>query len=94
MAEGHDTRASIADGEQVLAYAENGSIKRLRVGAEAAEENLRALLKEVYAQAGVKGVRAACCGVASATHAGDAGVDHGGFQDFGVRALARSWATR
>ena len=62
---GTRTRASIVAGERVLAHAENGSIKRLRVGAEAAEEHLRALLKEVYAQAGVTGVSAACVGVAS-----------------------------
>ena len=41
------------DGDRALAFAESGSIKRLRVGAEAAEENLRAILKDVYAQAGV-----------------------------------------
>lgn len=63
---GTRTRAAIADGEKILAFAENGSIKRLRVGAEAAERNLRALLSEVYRQAGVSGVRAACAGVASA----------------------------
>src|SRR6202453_4920260 len=68
---GTRTRASIvavnggvAD-EQVLAHGENGSIKRLRVGAEAAEANLRELLKDVYAQAGVSSVTAASCGVAS-----------------------------
>ena len=54
---GTRTRASIVNGEQVLAFAENGSIKRLRVGAQAAEEHLRELLAEVYAQAGVNGVR-------------------------------------
>jgi hypothetical protein len=43
-------------GEQVLAHAEGGSIKRLRVGAEVAETNLRAILTEVLAQAGVKTV--------------------------------------
>jgi N-acetylglucosamine kinase-like BadF-type ATPase len=63
---GTRTRASIIAGERILAHAENGSIKRLRVGAEAAEEHLRALLKEVYAQAGVSGIPAASCGVASA----------------------------
>jgi len=68
---GTRTRASIVAvhagvaGEQVLAHGENGSIKRLRVGAEAAEANLRELLKDVFAQAGVTGVSAACCGVAS-----------------------------
>ena len=64
---GTRTRASIVTGERQLAYAESGSIKRLRVGAEIAEENLRALLKDVYAQAGVTGVRAASVGVASAS---------------------------
>jgi N-acetylglucosamine kinase-like BadF-type ATPase len=67
---GTRTRASIVASEQVLAHAEGGSIKRLRVGAEVAEENLRALLKEVYAQAGVSGLRAASAGVASATMPG------------------------
>jgi N-acetylglucosamine kinase-like BadF-type ATPase len=67
---GTRTRASIVAGEQVLAHAEGGSIKRLRVGAEVAEENLRELLKEVYAQAGVTGLRAASAGVASATMPG------------------------
>jgi N-acetylglucosamine kinase-like BadF-type ATPase len=67
---GTRTRASIVDGERVLAFAESGSIKRLRVGAEAAEENLRALLQDVFAQAGVKSVFAASCGVASASMPG------------------------
>ena len=67
---GTHTRASIVDGDRVLAFAESGSIKRLRVGAEAAEANLRAVLKDVYARAGVKTVRAASCGVASATMPG------------------------
>ena len=35
---GTRTRASIVEGDRVLAFAENGSIKRLRVGAEAAED--------------------------------------------------------
>lgn len=64
---GTRTRASIVAGEKTIAYAESGSIKRLRVGAEAAEHNLRALLAEAFAQAGVKTVDAACVGVASAT---------------------------
>lgn len=72
---GTRTRASIvdaaaADGKLVLAFAESGSIKRLRVGARAAEENLRALLREVYAHAGVTCVEAASVGVASATMPG------------------------
>lgn len=67
---GTRTRASIVDGERVLAHTESGSIKRLRVGEKVAEANLRTLLKEVYAQAGVTGVRAATAGVASATMPG------------------------
>jgi N-acetylglucosamine kinase-like BadF-type ATPase len=67
---GTRTRASLVAGERRLAYAENGSIKRLRVGAEAAEANLRALLREVYAQAGVAVVRTASVGVASASMPG------------------------
>lgn len=72
---GTHTRASIVDssaanGKETLAFAESGSIKRLRVGAQAAQENLRALLTEVYAQAGVKALDAASVGVASATMPG------------------------
>jgi N-acetylglucosamine kinase-like BadF-type ATPase len=81
---GTRTRAAIADGERVLARAENGSIKRLRVGAEAAEKNLRALLTDVFAQAGVKGARAACCGVASSTMPGVKEWIQAVFHDFGV----------
>jgi N-acetylglucosamine kinase-like BadF-type ATPase len=72
------------DGDRILAHAENGSIKRLRVGAEAAEANLRALLKDVFAQAGVSGVDAATCGVASATMPGVAEWITDVFNDFGV----------
>ncbi len=67
---GTRTRASIVSDEEVLAFAESGSIKRLRVGAQKAEEHLRALLGEVYKQAGVTGVCAATVGVASATMPG------------------------
>ena len=67
---GTRTRASITAGGRPLAHAENGSIKRLRVGAEAAEANLRALLKEVYTQAGITSLRAASVGVASASMPG------------------------
>ena len=81
---GTRTRASIVDGDRVLAHAENGSIKRLRVGAEAAEANLRALLKDVFAQAGVSGVDAATCGVASATMPGVTEWITDVFNDFGV----------
>ena len=81
---GTRTRASIVHGEKVLAHGESGSIKRLRVGAEAAEANLRVLLKEVYAQAGVNGVRAACCGVASVSMPGITEWITAVFNDFGV----------
>jgi N-acetylglucosamine kinase-like BadF-type ATPase len=81
---GTRTRASILDGDKLLAHAENGSIKRLRVGAEAAETHLRALLKEVYAQAGVTGVYAASVGVASASMPGTAEWITAVFRDFAV----------
>src|SRR5208337_272660 len=81
---GTRTRASIADGDKVLGYGESGSIKRLRVGAEAAEANLRTVLKDVFAQAGVKGVSAACCGVASVSMPGIAEWITEVFNDFGV----------
>jgi glucosamine kinase len=81
---GTRTRATIVADEQVLAFAENGSIKRLRVGDEAAEANLRAILKEVFAQAGVKGVAAASAGVASATMPGVSEWITAVFHDFSV----------
>jgi N-acetylglucosamine kinase-like BadF-type ATPase len=81
---GTRTRASIVDGDKVLGYGESGSIKRLRVGAEAAEANLRAILKDVYGQAGIKSVRAACCGVASASMPGITEWITAVFNDFGV----------
>jgi len=81
---GTRTRASIVAGDQVLAFALNGSIKRLRVGKEAAEENLRALLKEVYAMAGVTSLQAASCGVASATMPGTAEWITAVFNDFSI----------
>jgi len=81
---GTRTRASILAGDKLLAHAENGSIKRLRVGAEAAETHLRALLNDVYAQAGVTGVYAASVGVASASMPGTAEWITAVFHDFAV----------
>jgi N-acetylglucosamine kinase-like BadF-type ATPase len=81
---GTRTRASILTGDKLLAHAENGSIKRLRVGAEAAETHLRALLNDVYAQAGVTGVYAASVGVASASMPGTAEWITAVFHDFAV----------
>ena len=82
---GTRTRASIVEDGRVLAFAENGSIKRLRVGAEVAETHLRALLKEIYAQAGPVSVQAATCGVASATMPGIFEWITAVFRDFGVQ---------
>ncbi|MGH9605205.1 MAG: N-acetylglucosamine kinase [Terracidiphilus sp.] len=81
---GTRTRATVVEGDKTLGFAESGSIKRLRVGAEAAEENLRSVLKEVYAQAGVRGVDAASCGVASASMPGITEWITAVFLDFGV----------
>ena len=81
---GTRTRASIVADGRVLAHGENGSIKRLRVGAEAAETHLRALLKDVYEKAGVKSVRAASAGVASATMPGVTEWIDAVFRDFAV----------
>lgn len=81
---GTRTRASIADGDKILGHGVSGSIKRLRVGAEAAEANLRAVLKDVYAQAGIKGVSAACCGVASVSMPGIVEWIGAVLNDFGV----------
>lgn len=81
---GTNTRAAITCGEKILGSAQSGSIKRLRVGADAAEANLRELLAEVFAQAGLKGVRAASCGVASASMPGITEWITAVFADFGV----------
>jgi glucosamine kinase len=81
---GTRTRASILAGKQALAYAEDGSIKRLRVGAEAAEHNLRALLTEAFRQAGPVRVDAASVGVASATMPGVPEWITAVFRDFSI----------
>ena len=88
---GTRTRASIVAvdegvaGERILSHAESGSIKRLRVGAETAEANLRELLTAVYAQAGVTSVTAACCGVASCSLPGTVEWITAVLQDFGAK---------
>ncbi len=81
---GTHTRASIVSGDKTLAFAESGSIKRLRVGAEVAEANLRSVLTEVFTTSGVKQVRAACVGVASATMPGVPEWIQAVFCDFGI----------
>ena len=82
---GTRTRASIVDGERVLAFGENGSIKRLRVGAEVAETNLRALAERCV-RPGRAGRHES--GVSWRGECDDArgqGVDHGrSSDDFGV----------
>ena len=67
---GTRTRAAIVTGDRVLARVENGSIKRLRVGAEVAEQNLRELMREVIEQSGAATIAAASVGVASASMPG------------------------
>ena len=81
---GTHTRASIVDGSATLAFVEGGSIKRLRVGAEAAEANLREILGKVFAQAKVKYIAAATVGVASATMPGVPEWINAVLHDFGV----------
>ena len=67
---GTNTRAVIVRGSHILARAQSGSIKRLRVGPEAAEANLRALLRDVFDRSGAATVHAASAGVASASMPG------------------------
>lgn len=84
---GTRTRASLVDGEKTLAFAEHGSIKRLRVGAEIAEANLRMLLADVFAQAGKVSVAAASIGVASASMPGVHEWIEAVLQEFGVTRI-------
>jgi glucosamine kinase len=81
---GTRTRATIVAGDKALAFAEGGSIKRLRVGAETAEANLRAILEDVFRQAGRVKVSAASAGVASATMPGVSEWIRAVFHDFGI----------
>ena len=81
---GTRTRAAIAQDGRILAFAENGSIKRLRVGAAVAEENLRILLAELYKQAGVTQLAAASVGVASSKMPGVQEWIQAVFADFNI----------
>ncbi len=81
---GTNTRAVIARGPEVLGRVQGGSIKRLRVGAEAAEANLRTLLSEVFDAAGVSHVHAVSAGVASASMPGVKEWITEVFRDFGI----------
>jgi glucosamine kinase len=85
---GTNTRAVVADGEKILGRARGGSIKRLRVGAVAAEANLRELLRVVFETAGVTdadSVAAVSCGVASASMPGVAEWIKAVFDELGIR---------
>ncbi|HEX3893375.1 MAG TPA: BadF/BadG/BcrA/BcrD ATPase family protein [Terracidiphilus sp.] len=82
---GTRTRASIVDGERVLALVEHGSIKRLRVGVEMADDNLRGILAAVFSKAGVQSATAACVGLASSKMPGVSEWVLGVLGEFGVR---------
>jgi glucosamine kinase len=81
---GTNTRAAIAANGKIVGHGQSGSIKRLRVGAEVAEANLRTVLEEAYTQAGVKDIDAACCGVASASMPGIPEWITAVFDEFGI----------
>jgi glucosamine kinase len=82
---GTNTRAVIARGDVVLGRAKGGSIKRLRVGAEEAEANLRVLLRDVLDAAGVAQVDAVSAGIASASLPGVSEWITEVFGEFGIR---------
>src|ERR1700728_2611884 len=81
---GTNTRAAIVADGKIVGHGQSGSIKRLRVGAVVVEANLRAVLKDAFAQSGVKDVDAACCGVASASMPGITEWITAVFDDFGI----------
>jgi glucosamine kinase len=82
---GTNTRAVIVSNGTVLARAKGSTIKRLRVGAEMAELNLRALLRDVFDLAGVTRVDAASAGIASASLPGVSEWITDVFHDFGIQ---------
>jgi glucosamine kinase len=84
---GTNTRAAVVQDGRVLAHGHSGSIKRLRVGAEAAETNLRALLRDLYGQAGVSGVAAGSVGVASCSLPGTVEWITAVLKDFNVERI-------
>jgi N-acetylglucosamine kinase-like BadF-type ATPase len=81
---GTRTRAAIMDGDKLLSRVEGDSVKRLRVGVEAADRNLRALLTDAFGKAGVKGVNAASVGLASSTMPGVKEWFGGVLKEYGV----------
>ena len=82
---GTHTRAAIQVDGKTVGHGQSGSIKRLRVGAAAAEANLREALNEAYVEAGVKSVEAASCGVASVSMPGITEWITAVFDDFHVQ---------
>ena len=82
---GTHTRAVLASGDRVLGRAKGGSIKRLRVGPEAAEANLRSLLQDVFKITGARDVQAASAGVASASMPGVTDWITEVFRDYGIQ---------
>ena len=81
---GTNTRAVLVANGVVLARTRGNTIKRLRVGAEIAELNLRALLRDIFDKAGVIHVDAASAGVASASMPGVSEWITDVFRDFGI----------
>lgn len=63
---GTKTDCALADDNRILARAQNGSIKPLRVSAAQAEANMRALLTDISHQSGIdlKQVEVSCVGTA------------------------------
>jgi N-acetylglucosamine kinase-like BadF-type ATPase len=84
---GTHTRASIVASGHLVAHADSGSIKRLRVGAEVAETNLRTLLQKIYHHAGISAVSAASVGVASASQPGTVEWISAVLKDFGAERI-------
>jgi N-acetylglucosamine kinase-like BadF-type ATPase len=81
---GTRTRACLHAEGRILSHFEGESIKRVRVGAEAAEANLRCLLGSLFAQAGVQGAQAATVGIAGAHMPGVAAWIEAVLHDFGI----------
>jgi glucosamine kinase len=82
---GTHTRAVLSNGTRILSRAKGGSIKRLRVGPETAEANLRSLLRDLFKIAGTGSVDAASAGVASASMPGVADWITEVFREFGIQ---------
>lgn len=81
---GTRTRACLQAEGRILSHCEGESIKRARVGAEAAEANLRGLLGSLFAQAGVEGAQAATVGLAGAGMPGVAASIEAVLRNFGI----------